>query len=77
MIYTPGLNSHITTFHRHKGKKHHVYIKITPSLQNIPYILYDSVLSLQIIYLIMLHLTIGICSAQQFFSSVILLGLPI
>jgi hypothetical protein len=77
VIYTPGLNTRISTFHRHKGKQHNVYIKITPTLQNIPYIFYNSVLSLQTIHLITLHLRTRICAAQQFFRSEIRLGLPI
>ena len=57
MTYTPGLNTRISTFHWHEGKKHSFYIKVTPTLQNIPYIFYNIVLSLQIIYLIRLHLS--------------------
>jgi len=76
VIYTSGLNTRISPFCRHKGKQHSWYIKITPTLQNIPYIFYNSFLLLQIIHLITFHLRIRICAAQQFLRSTICLPIP-
>ena len=68
VIHTPGLNTRVSPFCRHKGKQHSLYAKTTPGLQNIPYIrvFYNSVLSSQIVHLITLHMGISICAAQQF-----------
>ena len=77
MIHTPGLNTSISPFCRHKGKQHSSYTKITSSLQNIPYIFYNSALSLQIVYLITLHLRLRIFAAQHFLGSTIRLRIPI
>ena len=77
MVYTPGLNARIPTFHCLKGMQHSLCIKIIPPLQIIRYLFYNSVLSLRIIHPIKFHLIIRICAAQQFLHSTIRLLLPI
>ena len=77
VFHTTGLNTRTSPFYRHKGKQQSLYIKITLSLQNIPYIFYNSVLSLQIIHFITFHLRTRICASQQFLLSTIRLCIPI
>ena len=47
-----------------------MYIKVILSLQNVPYLLYNSVLFLHITYLITFHLRIRIGAAQQWRSTI-------
>jgi hypothetical protein len=75
VIHTPGLKIRISPFYPHKGKPHSLYIKITHI--NIPYIFYSTVLFVQIIHLIMFHLRIRICAAQQVLRSTIHLRIPV